>query len=379
VGRDLPTPPPGGTIEATLNWLEQVNKSETKQQRNELRTKIQNGIIELLQDELFSKSDHQTVFWRKIVQSVVVQKHVNGLALIAGSAYNLIRTNRNDQDLLTRPKVLEQRLEALLEELASLQGLERIDLESTRLAEKIDTTFVLERKLRNTILQKSHSVTKVNTFLLGSSRHLKLADKMPTYYKSIGEFIFDCSEAYQNAADDNSSAKARHKRHANEWSAFAQKFLIDSKKLRSKKSEKDWLEKTGAVSRYQPLISQSLGSKSSNRTQITVSAVQRLTKVESTKSSDFYLRNGVEIDFKAQGAQGFLAIANFPPSLKSTPFRIMAEIQHLAQKEQKLPEMTIGFVGDPPSGLEIRIGSHASLEIYELFAEFIVRALATIR
>ena len=99
-----------------------------------------------------------------------------------------------------------------------------------------------------------------------------------------------------------------------------------------------------------------------------MAATEVVSKSSPKRRVDYVLRNGIEIDFKALGSQGFVAIATFPPKLESKPFRIMAEIQKKAERESRLPAMSLSFLGNPPNGLEIGIGADSTTDIYEFFA-----------
>ena len=241
------------------------------------------------------------------------------------------------------------------------------------MADRIDIAFKDDRSVRNAILQRSHSISRVNNFVLKSDDQQLLDKKMTTYYKTISEFIVNTSKAYEESNKRSQVLQANARRHASEWAAFAQKNLIDSLKLRADQVDK-LLFKT-AQSRYEKEITQRLTAGESS-TLVTATEVVSIANPE--RRADFVLRNGIEVDFKALGSKGFVAIATFPPNLKSKPFRMMAEIQQKAERESKLPEMSLSFVGNPPNGLEIGIRAHSTADIYELFAEFVVKSLSTI-
>ena len=368
----IPTPPAGGTIKTTLEWLEAQNKAETKERRNALRAQIEKGILKLLQDSppaRFSESESK----QRVTWNLLIQQHVNGLALVAGSPYKMIRAKTEDEQLTPRVRVLEQKLDSLMQEYSSWFGSTQSLIDIHALADHIDIAFKEDRSLRNAILQRSHSISKVNNFVLKSGDQELLEKKMTTYYKTISQFIVDTSKAYEESNSRNQVLQTNARRHASEWAAFAQKYLIDSLKLRSDRSDK--LLFKAAQSRYERDITQRLMAGES-------SALITATEVVSTavprRNADFVLRNGIEVDFKALGSKGFVAIATFPRNLKSKPFRIMAEIQQKAERESKLPEMSLSFIGNPPKGLEISIGAHSTADTYELFAEFVVKSLSNI-
>ena len=110
-----------------------------------------------------------------------------------------------------------------------------------------------------------------------------------------------------------------------------------------------------------------------------ISTLELSAKNNPSKRADYLLINGIQLDFKARGLDGFLAIANLPTTLKTKPFRIMAEMQHMAESELKLPEMEFSFLGNPPIALQISINAYTNPDTYEQFAEFIVKALSTIK
>ena len=182
----IPTPPSKMTELETLKWLEEQNKWETREQRQALRTKIRLGISEILSDQLFGGNDQQVELWRRLADRVVVQKHIEGIALLAGSPYKMIRVNKDDKELTPRTRVLVQKIESLLLELASDKEVLPNRPSATLLADLIDSTFSEHRRLRNSILQRSHAITKVNTFLINKSKNEAVQKEMPDYYKSIG-------------------------------------------------------------------------------------------------------------------------------------------------------------------------------------------------
>lgn len=374
----IPTPPSKMTELETLHWLEEQNKRETKEQRQALRTKIRSGISEILSDQLFGGNDQQVELWRRLADRVVVQKHIEGIAVLAGSPYKMIRANKDDEELTPRTRVLVQKIESLLLELASDKQALPSRPSAVLLADLIDSTFSEDRRLRNSILQRSHAITKVNSFLINKSKKQATQREMPDYYKSIGEYISSCVSEYESILDNSasSSLKAMYRRHATEWAAFTQKYLITSKKIRSEKSAQAWLDKVKSRSRYESEIQNHLLSSAVART---ISTIEFSAKSNASKRADYLLINGIQLDFKARGLDGFLAIANFPSTLKTKPFRIMAEMQHMAEGELKLPEMEFSFLGNPPIALEISIRAHTNPDTYEQFAEFIVKALSTIK
>jgi hypothetical protein len=374
----IPTPPSKMTELETLKWLEEQNKWETREQRQALRTKIRLGISEILSDQLFGGNDQQVELWRRLADRVVVQKHIEGIALLAGSPYKMIRVNKDDKELTPRTRVLVQKIESLLLELASDKEVLPNRPSATLLADLIDSTFSEHRRLRNSILQRSHAITKVNTFLINKSKNQAVQKEMPDYYKSIGEYISSCVSAYESNQRNSasSSIKAMYRRHATEWAAFTQKYLITSKKIRSEKSAQAWLDNVKTKSRYESEIHNHLFNSVVARN---VSTLELSAKNNSSKRADYLLINGIQLDFKARGLDGFLAIANLPTTLKTKPFRIMAEMQHMAESELKLPEMEFSFLGNPPIALQISINAYTNPDTYEQFAEFIVKALSTIK
>ena len=369
----IPTPPPGGTVKTTLQWLEAQNKAETKERRNALRSQIERGIFKFLEEAITPKyaavDSRQRVTW-----NLLIQQHVGGIALVAGSPYKLMKANPEDKELTPREKVLELKLEVLAKEYASWLGVTELPFSLHGIADRIDFAFKEDRSLRNAILQRSHSITRVNNFVLKSEDQELLNRKMTTYYKTISKFIDSTSKSYIDSQDSNSVTQANARRHATEWAAFAHKYLIDSLKLRADRSEK--LLFKAAQSRYEREITQRLMASDSSTA---IVATEVVSKVAPSRRADFVLSNGVEVDFKALGSQGFVAMATLPSKLKSKPFRIMAEIQQLAEREVRLPEMNLSFVGNPPNGLEISIGASSNADIYELFAEFVVKSLSTIK
>jgi hypothetical protein len=369
----LPTPPSGGTIKTTLEWLEAQNKAETKERRNALRSQIEKGIFNFLEAAItpqFAAVDsRQRVTW-----NLLIQQHIGAIALVAGSPYKLIKVNAEDKELTPRVKVLEIKLQLLAKEYASWLGVSDLPFSLHGLADRIDLAFKEDRSLRNAILQRSHSITKVNNFVLKSGDEELLSRKMTTYYKTISQFIDSTSRSYEESHKNNTVAQANARRHATEWAAFAQKYLIDSLKLRAERGEK--LLFKAAQSRYEREITQRLMAGDSATA---IVATEAVSKVAPSKRADFVLSNGVEVDFKALGSKGFVATATLPSKLKSKPFRVMAEIQQLAERESRLPEMNLSFVGNPPSGLEISIGANSNADVYELFAEFVVKSLSTIK
>lgn len=374
----IPTPPSKMTELETLEWLEEQNKKETKGQRQTLRTKIRLGISQILSDQLFGENDQQLDLWRRLADRVVVQKHIEGIALLAGSPYKMIRANKADKELTPRTKVLVYKIESLLSDLTLDKEVLLNRPSATSLADLIDNTFSEQRRLRNLILQRSHAITKVNSFLIKISKDLAVQREMPDYYKSIGEYISLCVSAYESSATNSSSSsiKAMYRRHATEWASFAQKYLITSKKMKSEKSAQAWLDKVKTKSRYESEIHNHLINSGVSRN---ISALDFSAKTLPSKRADYMLINGIQLDFKAKGLDGFLAIANFPTTLKTKPFRIMAEMQHMAESELKLPEMEFSFLGNPPVALEISISAHTNPDTYEQFAEFIVKALSTFK
>ena len=374
----IPTPPSKMTELKTLHWLEDQNKRETKQQRQALRSKIRSGISEILSNQLFGGNDQQVELWRRLADRVVVQKHIEGLAVLAGSPYKMIRVNKNDEELTPRTRVLVQKIDSLLLELASDKQALPSRPSATLLADLIDSTFTEDRRLRNSILQRSHAITKVNSYLISKSKDQAVQEEMPDYYKSIGEWISSSVSAYESSLKNSasSSMEAMYRRYATEWAAFTQKYLITSKKIRSEKSAQAWLDKVKTKSRYESEIHNHLLDSAVTPT---ISILEFSAKSNASKRADYLLINGIQLDFKARGLDGFLAIANFPSTLKTRPFRIMAEMQHMAEGERKLPEMEFSFLGNPPVALEISISAHTNPDTYEQFAEFIVKALSTIK
>lgn len=369
--RATPTPPSGGTIKTSIEWLEAQNKLETKERRNSLRSKIERDVLEMLKTPPggFSNTDpKQHITW-----NLLIQQHVNDIALVAGSPYKMIRAKTDDAELTPRVKVLEQKLDLLLKEYSTWVG--NIDklIDLSAVADRIDHTFKEDRSLRNAILQRSHSISKVNNFVLKSEDRELLDRKMTTYYKTISKFIESTSKAYEENSKDNTVDKVNARRHTAEWRDFAQKYLIDSLKLSADRGAKLLYE--AAQSRYERDITQRLmiGESSTH-----VATTEVASKSSPKRRVDYVLRNGIEIDFKALGSQGFVAIATFPPKLESKPFRIMAEIQKKAERESRLPAMSLSFLGNPPNGLEIGIGADSTTDIYEFFAEFVVKSLSNI-
>lgn len=369
----IPTPPPGGTIKTTLDWLEVQNKAETKERRNALRSKIEKGIFNLLEAAIAPRSapidSRQRLTW-----NLLIQQHISSIALVAGSPYKLMKVTAEDKELTPRVKVLDTKLQLLAREYASWLGVSDLPFSLQGLADRIDLEFKEDRSLRNAILQRSHSITRVNNFVLKSGDEELLSRKMTTYYKTISQFIERTSQTYVESYKTDSVAQANARRHATEWAAFAQKYLIDSLKLRAERGEK--LLFKAAQSRYEREITQRLMAGDA-ATAIVASEV--VSRGAPNKRADFVLSNGVEVDFKALGSKGFVANATLPSKLKSKPFRIMAEIQQLAERENRLPEMNLSFIGNPPNGLEISIGANSNADVYELFAEFVVKSLSTIK
>ena len=142
----IPTPPSKMTELETLKWLEEQNKWETREQRQALRTKIRLGISEILSDQLFGGNDQQVELWRRLADRVVVQKHIEGIALLAGSPYKMIRVNKDDKELTPRTRVLVQKIESLLLELASDKEVLPNRPSATLLADLIDSTFSEHRR-----------------------------------------------------------------------------------------------------------------------------------------------------------------------------------------------------------------------------------------
>jgi|LauGreDrversion4_1035100.scaffolds.fasta_scaffold15592_6 hypothetical protein len=370
---NLPIPPSGGTIKETIEWLEKQNKRETKEQRSALRVKIEKQLFLMLQSYAAIKPDSGN-FAQRTTWNLLIQQHVPGIALIAGSPYKSLRAKKEDMDLTPRVDVLEQKIRLLLAAASSLPGISAASIDVAQLANKVEIAFREDRSLRNVILQRSYSITRVNNFILKLDNQELLEQKMTTYYKTIQEIISNMSKAYQESNSSSSVAIANARRHATEWADFAYKYTISALKLKAKKSEDLFLKITH--SRYDSDITKHLMSSDSSNA---IMATEVASSSSTRRRADFVLKNGVEIDFKALGSQGFQARAALPSNLNAKPFRVLAEIQQMAESEKGLPEMNLSFTGNPPNGLIVSINANSSASVYEAFAEFVVKAFAMIR
>jgi len=369
----LPTPPPGGTIGTTIQWLEKQNKAETKEQRYGLRKKIEKQLFSMLQ-QYAAIQPHSGDRAQRINWNLLIQQHVPGIALIAGSPYKMIRAKVEDKELTPRVDVLEQKIGLLFAEYSSLPGIIPVPINVPQLADKIEMAFREDRSLRNVILQRSHSITKVSNFILDLNNQEMLKQAMTRHEVIVSDFIRNMSKAYEESNSGSAIAQTNARRHATEWAAFAQNYLISNLKIENKKADK--LISKAVHSRYGPDITKRLLSGGSSNV---IVATEVASKIISRRSADFVLKNGVEIDFKALGSQGFEALAMLPSNLNAKPFRVLAEIQQMAEIEKGLPEMKLSFTGNPPKGLVVSIGANSNADVYEAFAEFVVKAFSAIR
>lgn len=374
-----PTPPSGGTIKTSVEWLELQNKAWAKERRGDIRGRAEEEIYLLLggrpalQPPNTALPGKLNFAQKQAGWQQLLKKHASDLARIAGSPYKMIRAKPGDDQLTSRVVLLELALRSLLSEYAHWLGVAELPVPPNA-SFSIDMQFEGLRSLRNAVLQRTHAISKVNNFVLKSGDKALLERKMTTYYKSISEFIDATVNNFLDANKGSTILLSNARRYVREWEPFARKHLIDSLKLR-RANEDELLLKTSQGKYERDIMARLVASESS----VAISGVEVASKASPRQKADLVLNNGVEVNFKALGAKGFVALATLPTKLKSKPFRVMAEIQRLAENEKRIPELHLALIGNPFSGIEISIDAHSNADVYERFMEFVVNSLSTIK